>query len=155
MLLQRRLSLPGSTDDRTTKPTRMLCPGGSEGFHDRNLQAKDKVSSSSSSGIEDLSDLKQGFKVRDIVVTTGQFTGVTPDQMLSDRREPIWVEARHIVFFLASELTGYSYPKIGHILSRDHTTVIYGKNKVKERLKTDPDLRDLVGRIVDYLNGKK
>ena len=28
-------------------------------------------------------------------------------------------------------------------------------NKVKERLKTDPDLRDLVGRIVDYLNGKK
>ena len=53
------------------------------------------------------------------------------------------------------QLTGYSYPKIGHILSRDHTTIIYGNNKIKEKIKTDPELRDLVGRIVDYLNGKK
>ena len=155
MLLQRRLSLPRSKPGRTTKSERMLCPGGSKGVQNRNLQAKDKASGSSASGIENLSDLKQGVKVRDIVVTTGQFTGITPDQILSERREPTWVEARHIVCFLSVQLTGYSYPKIGHILSRDHTTIIYGNKKIQEKIKTDPELRDLVGRIVDYLNGKK
>ena len=100
MLLQRRFSLPGSKPGRTTKSERLLCPGGSERFQDRNLQTKNKTSRSSTSGIENLSDLKQGFKIRDIVVTTGQFTGITPDQILSERREPSWVEARHIVLFL-------------------------------------------------------
>ena len=39
-------------------------------------------------------------------------------------------------------------------MSRDHTTIIYGNKKIKQKIKTDPELRDLVGRIVDYLNGK-
>ena len=57
---------------------------------------------------------------------------------------------RHIVYYLASMHTGLSTPQIGHKMGgRDHTTIMHGRNKIKELLLVDEDLANTV-RIIEY-----
>jgi hypothetical protein len=53
------------------------------------------------------------------------------------------VFVRHVVFYLAKELTLYSYPHIGRWMGgKDHTTVIHGYRKITRALLTDRELMD-------------
>tara|TARA_B100002019_G_scaffold293505_1_gene321695 strand:+ start:6817 stop:6993 length:177 start_codon:yes stop_codon:yes gene_type:complete len=57
--------------------------------------------------------------------------------------------------YLSFKYTGYSFPKIGHILSRDHSTIIYGVKKITRLLKTNKNLQETIYRIEKELDGKK
>jgi len=155
MLLQRRLPLHGQKPDRTIEPGRLPGIGGSKRVSNGNIPAQDEVSKSSVSGIEDISDLCKRFKVRDIILATTKYTGITPDQILSARRGEHIVYARSIVGYLSCELTGYSFPVIGRILNRDHTTIIYQHKKITKLLQEDSKTRELIKRIADQLHGEK
>lgn len=57
-------------------------------------------------------------------------------------------EARQICMFLARELTSASFPDIGDkIGGRDHSTVIYSFNKIKDRLQQDLNLNEMIDAI--------
>jgi len=68
-----------------------------------------------------------------IIDATSTVTGVTRLQMLSKRRTPDYANARHIVMYLATQMTKMSLPEIGRTLNRDHTTVYYAVNKIENR----------------------
>ena len=54
--------------------------------------------------------------------------------------------------YLLREETGLSLPQIGEILGgRDHTTVLYGYEKIADLLERDDRLRSQVVRIKDGL----
>jgi len=56
---------------------------------------------------------------------------------------------RQIAMYLARELTDFSLPEIGRFFGgKDHTTVIYGFDKIKEKLNHDEKLRNLINRLM-------
>jgi len=61
---------------------------------------------------------------------------VTDDEVLSRTRTADICNARHILYWLLRS-EGLSYPKIGALLERDHTTILHGV----ERVDADPAMR--------------
>ena len=51
--------------------------------------------------------------------------GLSPDQLLERCRKPARVLARRDAMRRVRDELGYSYPKIGQLFKRDHTTVLW------------------------------
>lgn len=65
---------------------------------------------------------------------------VTKEELLSKRRHQSLVLPRHIMYYLAYRFTGYTLPKLGSLLERDHTTILYAHDKIIQNKKHDNDL---------------
>jgi hypothetical protein len=68
-------------------------------------------------------------------VVAGSY-GLTMEQLMSNRRDCAW--PRQVAMYLARELTPKSYPSIGRLFNRDHTTVIHACHRVEFKIATDP-----------------
>lgn len=75
----------------------------------------------------------RGFKVREAVIPILERTGMKWETIISRRRFPHIVSVRHEIFFTLREM-GCSLVKIGLICEREHTTVMHGIEKHKEKL---------------------
>ena len=66
---------------------------------------------------------------------------LTHDQIV--RRDPSRAVSRprQIAMYLARELTGASYPKLGRHFARDHTSVLYAWRAIGERMEKDARLK--------------
>jgi chromosomal replication initiator protein len=54
--------------------------------------------------------------------------------------------------YLSRELTNLSLPEIGvGFGGKDHTTILYSWNKVKEGLKKDSNLKNIIERITNTI----
>jgi chromosomal replication initiator protein len=76
--------------------------------------------------------------------------------MCGQSRSRETVRQRHIAMFLAREEAGASLPHIGTAMGgRDHTTILYGVNKIAEEIEQDDNLRREVLSIRErlYRNG--
>ena len=72
--------------------------------------------------------------IRDIAIEVAKRHGLTVKDLQSVRRHKDYVTARHEAFYFARELTDASLPAIGRFFGdRDHTTVLWGIKKHKER----------------------
>ena len=77
-----------------------------------------------------------------ILSEIAQQYGLTRERLLSKERSREVALPRQIAMYLMREETSTSLPKIGEILGgRDHTTIMYGHNKISERLETDESMR--------------
>jgi chromosomal replication initiation ATPase DnaA len=59
--------------------------------------------------------------------------GITVRQILGKNRSRHLAWPRHEAYALIRERLGYSYPRIGQIFNRDHTTVLYGERQYWKR----------------------
>lgn len=59
-----------------------------------------------------------------IINTTGRLFEVAPDVLLGPSRRRTHVEARHVAILLVRADTDLSWPEIGRLFTRDHSTVI-------------------------------
>lgn len=76
--------------------------------------------------------------VLEIRNTVCDYFGVTPYEIESSRRQGQLVYPRQIAFWLARTHTPYSYPQIARRFGdRDHTTIMYGSNKIARLIKDD------------------
>lgn len=67
--------------------------------------------------------------------------GVSRLELVSKRRTVSIILPRHICFYLAATQTIASMACIGDIFNKaDHTTIMYGRDKIKELRKTDSEL---------------
>jgi len=88
---------------------------------------------------------------RIIAAVADQF-GVDEDRLLSTDRSRQVALPRQVAMFLIREGTDASLPKIGEVLGgRDHTTVMYGLDKIASLLETDDNLRRRVAAIRETL----
>jgi chromosomal replication initiator protein len=68
--------------------------------------------------------------------------GLDPDQLKGRSRKRDIARPRQIAMYLIREETDASLPQIGNLLGgRDHSTVLYGCDRVAELLEEDGDLR--------------
>jgi Bacterial dnaA protein helix-turn-helix len=73
---------------------------------------------------------------------------ISETELESRRRHSSVVEARHIAWWVAREMTQCSLPEIGRAFKRDHTTIMHGIEKVM-RLSESGDERtcELIGKL--------
>jgi chromosomal replication initiator protein len=77
---------------------------------------------------------------------------VKPADLRSKKRTRVVSLARQVVMALARRLTGLSLWEIGqHVGGRDHTTVLYGIQKVEAETATNPRFKAEVDRLADRL----
>lgn len=104
-----------------------------------------------------LSDIIQSRQPRPITPqlimdTTAEKYGFTIEELKAqDRRRPL-VQARQICMYLFRELTELSYPQIAELFGgRDHTTIIYGNDKIKKLMQERKPIYDDVTSLIQLL----
>ncbi len=104
------------------------------------------------SALTDISPRSGSLSADQIIAAVAQQFGVDEDHLLSRDRSREVALPRQIAMYLIREETGNSLPSIGEALGgRDHTTVMYGCDKISERLETDESLRRQVGAVREQL----
>ncbi len=84
-------------------------------------------------------------QVRQIVKIVSEYSGISVDDILSDRHNHPIVKARHVACYLARHFTLLSTTQIGRYLGgRDHSTIIHGIRKTGKRMERDPYIIELV-----------
>ena len=92
------------------------------------------------------------FSVEQIIHVVAHEFGVDEDRMLSRDRSRDVALPRQVAMYLIRDETERSLPEIGKALGgRDHTTVMYGCDKIGELLDTDDELRRKVMSIRESL----
>lgn len=90
----------------------------------------------------------------EIVRRVADTFGLTVDRILGRDRSKQVALPRQIAMYLLREESNYSLPQIGEALGgRDHTTVMYGCEKITELLETDDRLRRQVVDLKEKLYG--
>ena len=89
--------------------------------------------------------------IKGILEATSFFYGVPLKKIQSKIRKAQVAEARQVVIYLLREVLKLSFPRIGKILNRDHTTAIYSYKKVSkeynENEKIKNDIENIKGLI--------
>jgi chromosomal replication initiator protein len=84
-----------------------------------------------------------------------KFYNLSIQELISASRNKELVQPRQVAMYLIRQETDASLPEIGYLLGgRDHTTVIHGIERVKERLESEDQLRRDVMSVREqlYLN---
>jgi chromosomal replication initiator protein len=74
--------------------------------------------------------------------------GFTAEQLLNKDRHRSIAEARQIAVWLLRTSRGLSYPEIGLLLQRDHTTIMSNYRSIERRMKKDHILNSCVQRLL-------
>ena len=87
-----------------------------------------------------------------VISVAAEYFDVTAEEICSPNRSRPLVTARQMAMYLCRELTDLSLPKIGERFGgRDHSTVIYATNKVRELMQKSESsfeqVRELTTRI--------
>jgi chromosomal replication initiator protein len=87
-----------------------------------------------------------------ILSTIAQEYGVSMDELLSQSRSQRIAFPRQVAMYILREESELSLPKIGELLGgRDHTTVMYGHEKISDLLERDKNLRRKIVNIQEIL----
>lgn len=75
-----------------------------------------------------------------ILALTAEHFGVTVAMVVAKDRHKSATCVRHIAMYLCRTVTGASYPELGQLFRRDHSTVISGVRRIERmRVADGPD----------------
>ncbi len=102
--------------------------------------------------LRDVLDRPQGIELPVVLETTALFYNLAMEDLeSSSRRKPI-AYARQVAMYLAREETDASLAEIGERLGgRDHSTILYGVDKISELIESDDSVRREVIAIRERL----
>ena len=84
-----------------------------------------------------------------IGVVAGEFK-LDPKNLKSAKRHHKVVQARQVAMYLCRQLLGISYPALGRVFGgKDHSTVLYGVNKIQELQNVNRDTKNLIQTLKD------
>lgn len=75
---------------------------------------------------------------RRILKAVAKVYRVNPRSLIGHSRILHLAMARQIAFYLARERTTLSFPELGRFFNHDHTTVLHGYKRIKERMGQQP-----------------
>ena len=83
-----------------------------------------------------------------IIKVVADHFGISPDDIVSKKRNTEFVIPRQICMYMIREYTATSLESTAKILNKkDHTTVIHGINKIKEEMNKNSDINNKVDII--------
>jgi len=89
-----------------------------------------------------------------IVEIVCKFYGVKKEELLARKRTKNIAEARQIAMYLITEYLNIPLESVGNIFGKDHSTVIYAKNKVAEDIKKSKKLEIQINDLKQMIEGK-
>ena len=102
--------------------------------------------------LADLMPESKEIEPQQILNTIAHEYGVSIEELLSQSRSQKYSFPRQIAMYMLREESELSLPKIGEMLGgRDHTTVMYGHEKITELLVTDKNLRRKIVNLQEIL----
>ncbi len=102
--------------------------------------------------LADLLPRRNEVEPGEVVQTVADAFGIPIDRMLSRERTHEIALPRQIAMYLLREESNISLPQIGEALGgRDHTTVMYGCDKISDLLERDDRLRRRVVEIREHI----
>ena len=105
-----------------------------------------------SSALADLLPRRKAISIERVIEVVADFYGVPAEALRGPRRNKELVYPRQVAMYLAREETGASLPQIGEAFGgRDHTTVLYGIEKVQGELEHNERLRREIMAIRERL----
>jgi chromosomal replication initiator protein len=82
-----------------------------------------------------------------------RFHGITVKELEGQRRDQRLTVPRQIAMYLACDLTNASLPQIAREFGKkDHTTVMYARDKVKKQMERDPEFRSKVRSVLGTIS---
>ena len=105
--------------------------------------------------LADLMGKRANLTPSQVIETVAKFYNISVPEIVSAGRNKELVQPRQVAMYLIRQETDASLPEIGGLLGgRDHTTVMHGVERVKERLESEDQLRRTVMSLREqlYLN---
>ena len=88
-----------------------------------------------------------------IIDIVAEHFNISPEDILSKRRNSEYVQPRQICMYLCRHLTDESLQSIGKSLGKkDHTTVIHGIDKIADEILKDEELNNRIENIKKKIN---
>ena len=79
---------------------------------------------------------------------------VTKEEIKGKNRVKNVAWARHVSIYLIKHITELSFPDIGEIVDKDHSTVIYSKNLIEKKITSDPIVNIEINELIKEINGQ-
>ena len=97
----------------------------------------------------------EDITAEDILKAVSAKTGIRLSDIKSHKKNKNIVLSRQIAMYLTRKMTTLSFPDIGEkVGGRDHSTVIYATNKIRQNMESDPSLKNMIEEIEDILKHK-
>ena len=77
-----------------------------------------------------------------------QLTGVAVKEIKGSSRSKEVAHARHLAIYVCRELLDLSFPKLGKVLGRQHSTMLYSYEKLKESIKQSQAVKKQVDELL-------
>ncbi|MGH7426675.1 MAG: chromosomal replication initiator protein DnaA [Candidatus Methylomirabilales bacterium] len=110
-------------------------------------------------GLEDLMPSSTEIPADVVLAETARYFGLGREDLVSRSRSRPLTAARHVAMYLLKQLAGLSSIKIGELFDRDHSTALYGIQKIERQMRArEPTYRqvaDLTKTIKDYARGNR
>lgn len=101
---------------------------------------------------ESAGEKQEEMKVDDIIECVCRFYNINKNDMLSKKKNKEIVEPRQVCMFIISEMmNGIPLEVIGQRMGKNHSTVIYSRDKISEQMKTDKQLATRINDIKKML----
>jgi chromosomal replication initiator protein len=82
-----------------------------------------------------------------ILMVSAEYFGLPVAELTGRNRSAKIALPRQIIMYLMREEIGASFPQIGQVLNRDHTTVMHGIGRIADELAQDSDLAKTVNAL--------
>lgn len=121
-----------------------------------NLNREKKISlSTAEDALKDLilTDSNNKITPHLIIETVANYFNIVPSDLESQKRNKEIVIPRQIAMYICKDITDSPLELIGEYLGgKDHSTVIYGCNKIKKLISSDNNVKKAVEDIYNILN---
>jgi len=102
--------------------------------------------------LKNTSKPKKNISIKDVIRVTSEFYGIEEAAVFEKGRKKEVIKPRQVIMYLLREDFDISFPSIGDkVGNRDHSTVIHSYEKIKNDLKTDPELVQEINQIRSML----
>ena len=79
-----------------------------------------------------------------IIKAVAKYFEITYEDIVGKDRSQKMVEPRKIAMYMVRDMTHLSFPKMGEVFNKDHTTVMHSIDTLEEKLKDDAVLREKI-----------
>lgn len=93
--------------------------------------------------------------IQRIIDEVSRTTGVSIEDIYSDTRKANVAKARRIAIYVIIKVTNMSLEEIGAEFKKDHTTIMYNRDKLEEEIKTDSKLARQVNDIISNIRSNQ